>query len=154
MRVVLRQEGTGLYLQPDGTWSLCREQAREFISASVAYWWAMEQRLLRAEVWLAYANPKDDFACMKIEPGSKRPVIDCAHTDWKEALHSHLYNGIEADLINFQYTLHGEACELLAQAFAMEFQLDRDPSTNAAHFRKRHEWRDSTSTTQRPTGEG
>src|SRR5689334_12901907 len=128
MRVVLRQEETGLFLQPDGTWGRCRERAREFLSASVAYWWAMEQQLLRAEVWLAHANPNDDIACMRIKPGAKRPVIDCAHPDWKEALHSHLYHGLEADLINFEYTLHGQSCELLSQAFTMEFHLDRDPA--------------------------
>ncbi|HTL56833.1 MAG TPA: hypothetical protein VL361_14225 [Candidatus Limnocylindrales bacterium] len=89
---------------------------------------------------------------MRIRSGSKRPVVDCAHPDWKEAVHSHLYNGIEVDLINFEYSLHGESCELLAQSSTMEFKLDRDPDARAAHFRKKEDWRDST--TQRPTGEG
>ena len=140
-----------MFLQPDGSWNSGRETARQFLSPAVAYWWATDQRLLDAEVWLALNNPSQDFACMKIQPGSNRALINCAHEDWKELLHSHLYKGMEADLMNFEYGLHGAACELIAQAFAMEFQLDRDPTANAAHFRKKHEWR---STTPPPTGEG
>jgi hypothetical protein len=68
---------------------------------------------------------------------SERVVVDCREPEWRQELHSRLYAGSEVDLINFEYELHGQSCELIAQAFGPEFQLDRVPTAKAAHFRRR-----------------
>ena len=65
LRVVLRQAGTGLYLQSSGQWSSDREAARELDNSVLAYFWAKEQKLPGTEVLLAYANPADDFVAMR-----------------------------------------------------------------------------------------
>ncbi len=65
MRVLLRQQETGFYLQPSGEWSKSRETAREFANSVVAFWWAKEQQLLGTEVLLAFANPQNDFVSMR-----------------------------------------------------------------------------------------
>jgi hypothetical protein len=143
MRVVLKAGETGLYLQPNGAWSQNRESAREFVSSVEAYWWAIERGLQGTEVWLAVTDPKKDFPCITIQSDSNRPAINCNYSDWREALHSHLFNGIEVDLLDFDYARHGESCELLAQAFVLDFSLGRDPKGGTAHFRKKVEWCDS-----------
>jgi hypothetical protein len=71
---------------------------------------------------------------------AERAVVDCRHADWRQDLHSHLYAGSEVDLINFDYELHRESCELIGQAFDREFKLDSVPGTKAAHFRKKLDW--------------
>jgi hypothetical protein len=57
-RILLRQPLGPQYLQPDGDWSGNRETARSFVASIVAYWWAVEQRLLKAEVVLAFKDPQ------------------------------------------------------------------------------------------------
>lgn len=52
--------------------------------------------------------------------------------DWRQKL-----QGAEVDLIIFEYELHGQSCELIAEAFDAEFQLDRVSGIKAAHFRKK-----------------
>ena len=69
-----------------------------------------------------------------------RAVVDCHDPDWQKELHSRLYSGADVDLVNFEYELHGESCELIAQAFGTEFQLHRVALTKAAHFRRKSEW--------------
>ena len=66
-----------------------------------------------------------------------RPLINCQREDWIKALHSCLYKGIEVDLLNFDCAKHGEDCDLIAEAFAMEFRLNRDLQSRAAHFRRK-----------------
>jgi len=66
-----------------------------------------------------------------------RPIVNCADEEWTKAVHSHLYQGLEVDLINFDFELHGQSCELMAEAFAFEFFLGRIPQERAAHFRKK-----------------
>ena len=136
MRVVLRQPETGLYLQPSGDWAPERETAREFLSAVVAYWWAVEQKLA-AEVWFALRDSSKDFACAKVLPRERRPTVNGDHEDWSAILHSFLYNGIEVDLINFDFDKHAQPCALIAEAFAIEFRLDRDLQSRVAHFRRK-----------------
>ena len=136
MRVILRQPKTGLYLQSSGQWFSERVTAMEFESVVIAYWWALE-RSLRAEVWLASEHSGKDSACMRVQPLVKRPIIDCRHEDWTKALHSFLYNDIEVDLTNFNFRKHGVSCELIAQAFTLEFSLSRHPQAREAHFRKK-----------------
>ena len=142
MRILLRQQDSGFYLQPSGQWSNDRKTAREFVDATAAYWWAVEQSLPAAEVLLAFTDTSEDFVSMSVKKGradSRRSVVDCRHPDWHRELHSQLYAGAEVDLMHFDYHLHGQSCELIAQAFDSEFQLDRVPSVKAAHFRKKPE---------------
>ena len=73
----------------------------------------------------------------KHRPNEDRALVDCTNAEWHKELHSHLYQGAEVDLINFDYELHGESCELIAQAFTMEFQMDRIPEAKSAHFRRK-----------------
>jgi hypothetical protein len=117
-----------------------RESARRFVNAVAAYWWAFKKGLQGTEVWLALTSPKKDFACLTVQTGSIHPAINCKHSDWHETLHAHLFNGIELDLLNFDYSQDGELCEVLARAFVMEFRLDRDPKARTAHFRKTAGW--------------
>ena len=140
MSVVLRQQETGHYFQCSGKWNPNRETAKEFLSALVAYWWAVDKRLLGTEVWLALADPRKDLVCMKVQSASNRAVINCEHLGWREELHSLLFNGIEVGLINFDYALHGESCQLLAEAFVAEFSLDRVPETRLLISAKSPGW--------------
>jgi hypothetical protein len=139
MRVVLRQKETGLYLQPNGVWSPKRNSARQFENAVAAYWWAFEQGLQGTEVWLALDDTKKDFVCLTVQSGSIHPAINCKHSGWHQTLYAHLFNGVEIDLKNFDYSRHGELCEVLARAFMMEFRLGRDPQARTAHFRKKQD---------------
>src|SRR5690242_2202714 len=106
MRVVLRQPETGFYFQPSGVWNLNRASARQFSSSISAYWWALDRGLQGAEVWLLLQNPDDDFSCITVESGWPRPVINCGHLEWSRELHWHLFNGLEADLLNFNPVTH------------------------------------------------
>jgi len=81
----------------------------------------------------------------KKEPQRERGIVNCQEINWQQLLHSHLFKGREVDLINFEYETHGHSCELIAQAFAMQFQLDRVPAAKAAHFRRRPEWNGTVS---------
>ncbi len=66
MRILLRHRETHLYLQRSGKWSSDRETAREFPTSVLAYFWAKEQRLLNAQILLAFADPRMDIACMTV----------------------------------------------------------------------------------------
>jgi hypothetical protein len=61
-------------------------------------------------------------------------VISCKASDWKNALKVNLQDGIEADLTNFDYTVDGHFCELLAVAHSMRLKLDA--KNNTGFFRK------------------
>ncbi len=78
MRILLRQNATGLYLQPSGQWTENRETARDFQSAVGACYWALAQRLEGIHVLYAFANPALDVAAMAVpntgSPPAKRPV--------------------------------------------------------------------------------
>jgi hypothetical protein len=65
----------------------------------------------------------------------KPAAIDCANRDWKAFLKNTLQDGQEADLMNFDYTVDGHFCEMLAMAHGLIFKLD--VSHNAGSFRKR-----------------
>ncbi len=61
--------------------------------------------------------------------------IDCSGKDWKTLLKRNLQDGIEVTLENFNYTVDGQFCELLALSHFMSFRLNvRD---HAGMFRKR-----------------
>src|SRR5262249_16346186 len=130
---------TGLYLQPAGDWTANRETAKEFLTAAIAYWWAIEQKLLGTEVLLTLANPQKDFVAMKVRKGADlRTVIDCQEKVWRHLVHANLFEGFEVDLINFDYELCGEYCESMAQEFRMWFRIDPDPGLKSARFRRKH----------------
>ncbi len=69
LRVLLRQERTGLYLQPSGDWSPRRDTARTFKGSLKAYLWAKDRQFLGTEVLLASANPRNDFVAMRVHGG-------------------------------------------------------------------------------------
>jgi hypothetical protein len=56
-------------------------------------------------------------------------IVSCKASDWKNVLKVNLQDGIEADLTNFDYTIDGHFCELLAVAHSMRFKLDAKNST-------------------------
>ena len=64
-----------------------------------------------------------------------RHVLSCNTPGWDDRLRRLLKAQMEVDLLDFEYTEHGNICEGLAKHFAMEFTLDRDPKVKAAHFR-------------------
>ncbi len=61
LRVLLQNE-QGLYLQPSGEWSVNRDMARRFQDSRVAYFWALEQKLIGVSVILAFPDTKKDMA--------------------------------------------------------------------------------------------
>jgi hypothetical protein len=65
----------------------------------------------------------------------KPPIINCTSLDWKSTLKSRLQKGVEVDLSNFEYTIDGALCEMLALSHGMVFKLDA--KNRAGHFRKR-----------------
>ena len=66
MRILLRQQRSGLYLQASGAWGRERETARSFASSIEAYSWAIEQSLLNTEVLLAFSDEHYDMVSMRV----------------------------------------------------------------------------------------
>ena len=62
-------------------------------------------------------------------------TIDCADKNWKSLLKRNLQEGIKVTLGNFDYTVDGQFCELLALSHCMSFRLDA--RNHAGRFRKR-----------------
>ena len=60
--------------------------------------------------------------------------INCKDKDWPTLLKNNLQEGLEVDLINFDYSLDGHICELLAVTHNRRFELD---SKNSAGFFKK-----------------
>jgi len=138
MRFLLRQTGTELFLQFSGDWTNNRKTARKFISAAIAYWWAIEQKLFGVEVLQAQSEPGKDFVAMKVRKGTdRRAIVDCKDLEWRLAAHENLLNKIEVDLVNFEFDLHAKSCAIMAQAFNFEFTPDRDLQRKAAYLRKK-----------------
>ncbi len=65
MRILLRQQQTGLYLQPSGEWREERRTAQTFANAVAAYVWAQGQRLPGSEILLAFDDPRHDLIAMR-----------------------------------------------------------------------------------------
>jgi hypothetical protein len=61
--------------------------------------------------------------------------ISCAEPDWRNVLKTDLQDGLDVDLTNFDYTLDGQFCELLAMSHSMQFKLDA--RNGAGFFRKK-----------------
>ncbi len=140
MRVLLRHQETGLYLQRAGGWDSNRETALEFVNAVVAYSWALEAKLERSEVVLTFTEPHTDLVCVRVQTVSNRPVINCHDAGWNLMLYSTLDNGLEIDLVDFDKRVHGQSCELLARAFALNFSLNGDSQAKTAYFRRNTDW--------------
>jgi hypothetical protein len=49
---------------------------------------------------------------------------DCAEKDWRTLLKRNLQDGIEVTLDNFDYSIDGQFCEILAISHALTFRLD------------------------------
>jgi len=56
-------------------------------------------------------------------------VIGCKAPNGKNVLKVNLQDGIEADLVNFDYTVDGHFCELLAVSHSMRLKLDAKNNT-------------------------
>ncbi len=65
VRILLRQQGTGLYLQASGTWGE-RDSAREFDDSLTAYGWAKEKQLLGAAVLMAVEDRHQDVVLARV----------------------------------------------------------------------------------------
>jgi hypothetical protein len=50
--------------------------------------------------------------------------INCLDKDWKAVLKLNLQEQRDVDLTDFDYTVDGQFCELLALAHSARFQLD------------------------------
>jgi hypothetical protein len=61
--------------------------------------------------------------------------IDCSNAGWKPFLKNSLQEGRDVDLGNFDYTVDGQFCELLALSSGMVFSLD--VNRKAGFFRKK-----------------
>jgi hypothetical protein len=60
--------------------------------------------------------------------------INCIAPDWRNVLKTNLQEGLEVELINFDYTLNGQFCEMLAMAHRMRLELD--VKNKAGFFKK------------------
>jgi hypothetical protein len=65
----------------------------------------------------------------------KPVVIDCTNSEWKPFLKHSLQVGRDVDMSNFDYTVDGQFCELLASTHGEVFRLDLN--RKAGVFRKR-----------------
>ena len=68
-----------------------------------------------------------------------RIEVDCSQVGWVARLEANVRTGKEADLINFNFTLHGEFCVQLANRYRVEFRLSREPGIMQATIR--NTWR-------------
>jgi len=62
-------------------------------------------------------------------------IINCLASEWRNVAASALRDGIEVDLVKFDYLLDVEDCKILAVTYTMDFRFD--PKTSAGFFRKR-----------------
>ena len=54
-----------------------------------------------------------------------RPLkIDCSDASWKTFLKRNLQDGIEVELLGFDYATDGHFCEILAISHSMTFRLN------------------------------
>lgn len=66
----------------------------------------------------------------------EQPVsINCANREWKPFLKQSLQERREVDLLNFDYTVDGQFCEMLALSHHVIFTLD--VKRNIGFFRKK-----------------
>ena len=62
-------------------------------------------------------------------------IINCLASDWRNVAASALRDGIEVDLVKFDYLLDVEDCKILAVTYSMDFRFDS--KTSVGFFRKR-----------------
>jgi len=64
------------------------------------------------------------------------PIItSCLASDWRNVTASALRDGIEVDLVKFNFLFDVEDCKMLAVTYSMDFRFD--PKTSAGFFTKR-----------------
>ena len=66
LRILLRQQKTGLYLQASGEWGGSRDSAKGFEDSVIAYAWAKEQKLIGANVLMALAEEHYDVVLARV----------------------------------------------------------------------------------------
>ena len=64
-----------------------------------------------------------------------RLTLSCQTSHWENDLFAFLDSRIEVDLVGFEYERDRKYCEALAQRFAMELRMDRNPKSQALRFR-------------------
>ncbi len=76
-----------------------------------------------------------DYPIANLGPAMKPVAIDYANAGWKPFLKDSLQEGRDVNLSNFDYTIDGQFCEMLALAHDKVFTLDFQH--NAGMFRKK-----------------
>jgi len=66
LRILLRQQRTGLYLQASGGWGGDRDSARGFEDSIMACAWAKEQKVIGANVLMALAEEQYDVVLARV----------------------------------------------------------------------------------------
>ena len=56
------------------------------------------------------------------EPGPT--IISCLTSDWMDRVRFSLREGVEVELTDFRYLLHGAFCKMTAAAYQMSFTAD------------------------------
>jgi len=62
-------------------------------------------------------------------------IINCLASDWRNVAASALRDGIEVDLVKFNFLFDVEDCKILAVTYSMDFRFDS--KTSAGFFTKR-----------------
>ncbi len=66
LRILLRQQKTGYYLQSSGEWNSQRESAKNFDDSILAYDWAKENGFLGTAVLMATAQEQYDTVLARV----------------------------------------------------------------------------------------
>ena len=66
LRILLRQQRTGLYLQASGEWGGNRDSAKGFEDSIMACAWAKEQNVIGANVLMALGEEQYDLVLARV----------------------------------------------------------------------------------------
>jgi len=66
LRILLRQQGTGFYLQASGAWTTVRQSARNFADCVMAISFAKQSRLRGADVLMAGPDQTYDVVLARV----------------------------------------------------------------------------------------
>lgn len=74
MRILLRQQRTGLYLQLPGKWTGDRETASTFDTSADAIDWAHQHQIADCEIVMAFPDPRFDFVSLRLTRPTQAPL--------------------------------------------------------------------------------
>ena len=63
------------------------------------------------------------------DPAPGPTIISCLASDWMDRVRLGLREGVEVELTDFRYLLHGAFCEMAAAAYGMSFTADIQKGT-------------------------